>query len=271
MTELCRTDFNLKDVINDSTLHFLGVRVDNVSKETAVNAVTRFLFFRDNAGAKKIFFTNVHTICLARKNNRFKQIVNNADLALPDGSGLKIAGKVFSNPLKENLNGTDFTPLILKIAENNNMSVYFLGGKEDVIKACVCEVKKRFPCVRITGCHSGFFKQAEVPNLIKNINDSKTDILFVGMGSPLQETFINDHSKELNTAVCFAVGGLFDFLSGNKKRAPKIIRKSGMEWLFRFFEDPKTKWERIFIEIPFFLLLIFKTRLIPDKPRLMAQ
>lgn len=263
MTQIRIEDSKLKEHFKSNKLHFFGVRVDNISKEAAVNEVLKFLYSSDAAGAKKIYFTNVHTICLARKDEVFRRIINNGDLVLPDGSGLKIAGKIFSNPIRDNLNGTDFTPLILHIAEERHMGVYFLGSKEDIIMDCVGEVKKRFPRLRIAGYHSGFFKPEEIPQLIRNINETMPDILLVGMGSPIQETFINNNSKKLNTAACFAVGGLFDFLSGNKKRAPIIIRKAGMEWLFRFIKDPKTKWERILIEIPYFLLLVAKARLVP--------
>ncbi len=251
------------DNINQNMVHILDVRVDNISKSTAVSAVQEFIEDHHEKNAKKIFFTNVHTIHLARKNPEFKRIVDNADLVLADGSGLKIASTIFSNPIKENLNGTDFTPIILKLAELNRWRIFFLGSKENILKACLSRIVNDFPRLKIVGYHSGFFSKEETPGIIKKINDSVPDILLVGMGSPIQETFIHNYSNELNVAACFAVGGLFDFLSGFKKRAPLFIRRIGLEWLFRFFSDPKTKWDRIFIEIPVFLTLVLLARLFP--------
>ena len=252
------------DNINQNKIHILDVRVDNISKLTALSTVQDFIEHRHEKNAKKIFFTNVHTIHIARKNLKFKKIVDDADLVLADGSGLKIASTIFSNPIKENLNGTDFTPIILKLAELNKWRIFFLGSKENILKACLSKIEHDFPQLEIGGYHSGYFSKEETPLLLKEINESAPDILLVGMGSPIQETFINNYSNELNVAVCFAVGGLFDFLSGYKKRAPLLIRKVGLEWIFRFFSDPKTKWDRIFIEIPVFLILVFLARLFPN-------
>jgi len=254
----------MTDSKNQNRTYILGVRVDNVSKPAALSAVRDFIEHRRTKSSKKIFFTNVHTIHLARKSPEFRQIVNDADLALADGSGLKIAGSIFSNPIKENLNGTDLTPIILKLAELNKWRVFFLGSKENILKDCLNKIEHDYPQLEIAGYHSGFFSKEETPFLIKKINESLPDILLVGMGSPIQETFIHNYSDKLNAAACFAVGGLFDFLSGYKKRAPALIRKAGLEWLFRFFSDPKTKWDRIFIEIPVFLVLVFLARLFPN-------
>ncbi len=244
--------------------YILGVGVDNICKDTALSAVEYFIKHRQAGNAKKIFFINVHTIHLARKDPDFKLTINNADLALPDGSGLKIAGSIFSHPIKENLNGTDFTPTILRLAELNKWKVYLLGSKENILRECINNIEQDYPRLQIAGFHSGYFSKEEIHLLLQKINEASPDILLVGMGSPTQEDFIYKYSNHLNAALCFAVGGLFDFLSGDKKRAPVFIRKAGFEWAFRFFSDPKTKWNRIFVEIPSFLTLIFIARLFPN-------
>jgi N-acetylglucosaminyldiphosphoundecaprenol N-acetyl-beta-D-mannosaminyltransferase len=254
----------LDEGLSQSKMYILGVRVDNVTKATALSTVQNFIIHRKENNSKKIFFTNVHTIHLARKSGKFKQVINKGDLVLPDGSGLKIAGRIFANPVKENLNGTDFTPIILHLAEINEWKVFLLGSKQNVVADCVNQIKRTYPQLSIAGFRSGFFTKDEIPEIINEINNSSPDILLVGMGSPMQELFISESSGKLNSVVCFAVGGLFDFLSGDKKRAPAMIRKIGMEWLFRFFNDPKEKWERIFIEIPVFLLLVSISRLVPN-------
>ncbi len=251
--------------------YFLDVRVDNISKYSAVKLIKKYLLNYNGDVPKRVYFTNVHTICLARKDPDFRRAINNADLVLPDGSGLKIAGRIFSTPIKENLNGTDFTPVILRYAEEYNWSVFLLGSTKNVISECVYKINELYPHLKIAGFNSGFFTKEETPMLINKINNSKPDILLVGMGSPKQEMLINSFAPVLNVKICFAVGGLFDFLSGDKKRAPVFIRKAGLEWLFRFFMDPKMKWNRIFIEIPLFLMLVFTKSLTVQKERIISN
>jgi len=197
---------------------------------------------------------------LAGKDPEFAQTVNNADLVLPDGSGLKIAGKIFSKPVKENLNGTDFTPLILNTAVELGCKVYLLGATQEVINECVNKLKNNYPGLKIAGFHSGYFLRSEEEGLINEIKNTEPDILLIAMGSPKQEMFGEKIAAQLKDTVCFAVGGFFDFLSGEKKRAPEFFRKSGLEWVFRFIQDPKTKWDRIVIEIPSFLLSVITAR-----------
>ncbi|MBI5401768.1 MAG: WecB/TagA/CpsF family glycosyltransferase [Ignavibacteriae bacterium] len=240
--------------------HFFGVRFDNLTKKTALKIVRNFLTEKSNQKSRKIFFTNVHTIYLAGKNPVFAQTVNNADLVLPDGSGLKIAGKIFSKPVKENLNGTDFTPLILEAASRLGSKIYLLGATKNVITECVSRLERQYRGLKIAGYHSGFFSSDDEPELINEIKNISPDILLVAMGSPKQEMFADKIARQLNNTVCCAVGGFFDFVTEERKRAPLFIRKTGLEWLFRFIQDPKTKWDRILIEIPVFLLSVFTAR-----------
>ncbi len=243
------------------TIYFLGVRVDNLSLRNAISRVKGYIDNpNEHSRPKKVFFTNVHSIHLANRDPDLYRSILNADLVLPDGSGLNIAGKVMRKPVAENLNGTDFTPIVLRLAENLGYSVYLLGAKPNVIEQCTANVRRQFPSLHIAGAHHGYFKGEQEEGLIKDINEKKPDILLVGMGSPLQEKWITENASRLNTRVCFAVGGLFDFLSGNTARAPFWVRKIGFEWAHRFLQNPRDKWNRIFIEIPVFLYLVLTRR-----------
>jgi N-acetylglucosaminyldiphosphoundecaprenol N-acetyl-beta-D-mannosaminyltransferase len=202
----------------------------------------------------------VHSIHLAKKDPDLFQCISNADLVLPDGSGLNIAGKVLHKPVKENLNGTDFTPVIFRLAESLGYSVYLLGAKPDVLKKCKSSLRSEYPNLQIAGAHHGYFDSEKEKEIIQDINRKKPDIVLVATGSPRQEKWITDHAHGLNAAVCFAVGGLFDFLSGEMDRAPFWMRKLGIEWAHRFVQNPKDKWNRIFIEIPAFLYLVLVKR-----------
>lgn len=255
--------------MNNSTLessYFLGVRVDRLDAEAAKNEVRKIVKNRDGA-MKPVYFVNVHSIFLALQDHNLMEQLNYAALTLPDGSGLNWAGKILGNPIVENLNGTDFTPKILNMAEQENWSVYLLGAEEQVIIKTVAVVQQQFPKLKIAGYHHGYFLGQKEQQVIDDINSKSPDLLLVGMGSPIQERWIWENRDKLNAGAGFAIGGLFDFISGQYPRAPLWMRKSGLEWMYRFLNDPGNKWKRIFIEIPLFIPLIIMAQLIPNKVR----
>jgi N-acetylglucosaminyldiphosphoundecaprenol N-acetyl-beta-D-mannosaminyltransferase len=246
--------------IRKHTLFFLNVRVDNIDVETALETVHAFTSVPDEIPPREVFFTNVHTIHLARKHPEFRQCVNGAEMVLPDGSGLKIAGRAFGEPIRENLNGTDFAPKIFRYAELSGSTIYLLGARQEVIDGCRAHLRTRYPNLKIVGCHPGYFSREEERHIIEDINEKEPDILLVALGSPHQEVWITRHRHHLKVRVCFAVGGLFDFIGGAVRRAPHWMRAVGCEWLFRFFQDPRSKWARVFVEIPSFLILMLANR-----------
>lgn len=246
-----------------SSIYMLGVRVDNIDSETALREIRRRIDRRDTRQVFKVYFTNVHSIRLAQRDRALRDCINRADLALPDGSGLSIAGKVCRHPIRENLNGTDLTPKVLKRAEEEGWSVYLLGAKPSVVEACCRRLQDQWPHLHIVGYHHGYFSPEEEAALVENINLAQPDILFVALGSPMQEKWIARHETHIEAGVCVAVGGLFDFISGVRRRAPVWMRRWGIEWLYRFAQDPRSKWRRVVIEIPWFLTLVCLSRLMP--------
>lgn len=249
--------------------YFLNVRVDTLSLSVALEQIENLLRESKTDGVPRhVFFANVHSIYLARKDQEFRRYLENADLVLPDGSGLNIAGKVLDMPIQANLNGTDFVPKVCRMAATGGWSIYLLGAEPGVVDECQSNLKKKYPNIRIAGYHHGYFPKEEELEIINEINELKPDILLVAMGSPLQEKWIARYTHLFDANLCFAVGGLFDFLSEDKVRAPLWMRKLGIEWLFRFLQDPFAKWNRIFIEIPEFLFQVLKSKSVYELNRL---
>ena len=253
--------------IRRGILFILNVRVDNVDWRSALHAVHVFATSDKGTMPHTLYFANVHTIHLARKNTEFLRAVNFADLVLPDGSGLKLAGRTFGTPIHDNLNGTDFTPLVLRCAQTEGWTVYLFGARPEVVSACRDALARTYPQLCIIGDHSGYYAPEEETAIVDDINAKRPDILLVALGSPLQELWIVRHLRQLEVGVCLAVGGLFDFLAGTRKRAPGWMRSVGLEWLYRFLQDPTTKWRRVFVEIPMFLALLFTARFAPRRLR----
>jgi N-acetylglucosaminyldiphosphoundecaprenol N-acetyl-beta-D-mannosaminyltransferase len=233
----------------------LGMYYDNTTGAQALEKI-RASVEGPAARARSVVFVNVHSVLLGRRDPAFMRRVNEADLVLPDGSGLAIAGRLNGDPVKENLNGTDFTPRVLRVAAEKKWSVFLLGARREVVEQCRRNIDHWYAGVRVAGLHPGFFTREEEEGIVAEINATRPDLLLVAMGSPLQEEWIARHQDRLHARVCMAVGGFFDFLSGIRPRAPLWLRKLGLEFVYRFVHDPRGKWERLFVEIPWFLVLV---------------
>lgn len=243
------------------TDYFLDVRVDIMDRHTAHEIVRNFINDDSAFGSRTVFFTNVHSIHLARHDREFKEYIDRADLVLPDGSGLKIAGNLLDKPIMDNLNGTDFTPEIFEMARHHGWSVFLFGARKDVVERCRTRIDENFPGLQVKGIHHGYIKDTEEEMVIETINRTRPDIVLVALGSPRQEKWITTNAGRLNAKVCLAVGGLFDFIAGEKRRAPRWMRQMGIEWLHRFLISPRDKWYRIIVEIPWFLYRVLAIRI----------
>ena len=146
------------------SLYFFGVRVDNLDRATALERVRRMLDGGVRAkGTRRVYFVNVHSIHVARRDPGFAATVNGGDLVLGDGSGLLLASRLYGDPMLENLNGTDLTPQLLELAEREGWSVFLLGARREVLDACRENLERRFPRLRIVGARDGYFAPAEEP------------------------------------------------------------------------------------------------------------
>ncbi|MFC1704260.1 WecB/TagA/CpsF family glycosyltransferase [Candidatus Omnitrophota bacterium] len=199
----------------------------------------------------------------AWNDKTYREILNATDLVLPDGLGLKLATKILGGRMKENCNGTDFSPLFMAEAAQRGLSVFFLGGKEGVAEKAAEKISKQIPGIKITGTQNGYFDNDD--KIIKKINAASADIVFVGMGVPIQEKWITKNREKLNSTLCLGVGALFDYLSGRIKRAPKIFQKMHIEWLWRIMMEPKRLWKRYLVDDVKFLWLVLKHKNSPTQ------
>lgn len=222
-------------------------RIDLINSEEALN----FCLDRIKNGQNTHVVTiNPEMIVNTKANRRFSNIINNADLNIADGVGIKIALKMKTIDI-QNIRGVDFSRKLLEIASNNNLKVALLGAKEEVILKAVENIKTWFPNINIVYSRNGYFDNVdEIKNEIIN---SEPNILLVALGSPNQEYFISEILPSLNSCTAVGVGGSFDVYSGLTIEAPEIYRKMGLEWLYRTISDPK-RFKRIFPTLPIFLI-----------------
>lgn len=177
-------------------------------------------------------------------------------IIIPDGIGTVLAAKVIKKPVKEKIAGIEVMEEIIKKCEKIGESIYLVGAKEEILQACIEKLKNKYPKLKIIGSHNGYFDINNCEYIIKDIKVKKPYALFVAMGSPKQDIFIANNIENLPCKVYMGVGGSFDVLSGNIKRAPKWMISLGLEWLYRVAKEP-WRMKRLTC-IPKFLIQVLK-------------
>jgi N-acetylglucosaminyldiphosphoundecaprenol N-acetyl-beta-D-mannosaminyltransferase len=224
-------------------MRILDIRFDNFPFATATASVLSFL---ENDAKASVFFINADCLWKAQHDAVYAQILNSTEVVLPDGIGLKMICGLLMKKKSENCNGTDFCPLLLYKAAQRGYKVFFLGGKADVAEKAATEAIRKFPGLQVVGSNTGFFADDEP--IIKKINSSNADILFVSMGVPLQEKWIAKNREGLAPRLCLGVGAFLDYLSGSIPRAPRVFRFLHLEWLWRIFIDPRRMIQRYIVD-----------------------
>jgi exopolysaccharide biosynthesis WecB/TagA/CpsF family protein len=188
-----------------------------------------------------------------------KRLTSEASI-LFDGIGMKIAARLLGLGWLPDLNGTDLFPLVIEKFANNCVPLYFLGANEFIVKKAVQHIRCRSSKICIVGHSSGYFTETDEDEIVCKINASGAKVLVVGRGFPLQEAFSLRQRSRLKVALIWNVGGLFDFISGSKPRAPLWIRRLRLEWLFRLALEPQRLWRRTFIVAPWLATHILTRR-----------
>lgn len=243
----------------DHKIEILGVQIDQIKMEAAVKRVDKYINAHDNK-RYMIVTPNSEMLVMAYDNPGFADILNRADLSVPDGAGVVLASHILTLPLEERVAGFDLMGKLLKLAQERDYRVFFLGGKDSVLEKALNKIKNNFPGLKIAGSHHGYLDPALTFRLIEEINGLDVDILFVGMGVPLQERFLNDNLANLKVKVAMTVGGSFDVLADEVKRAPQWMQMLGLEWLFRLIQEPSRIGRMM--ALPRFVLLVFKEYLL---------
>ncbi|MBL7159453.1 WecB/TagA/CpsF family glycosyltransferase [Candidatus Microgenomates bacterium] len=234
-----------------SRIFFADLPIDRVSIKTIVPELVGLV---KEARKRPYFVTylNAHCANLALKNQKYRQILKKADLVYADGFGIVLAARVFGYKLPGRLTAKDFFDEFCKRAEREGNTIYFLGGERGVAEKMTKTLKEKYPRLKILGNHHGCFGKSDEKEIIRQVNILKPDFLLVGMGVPKQEQWLKKNLVHLKVKVGWCVGGLFDFVSGEKPKCPWWLGDLGFEWLFRLITEPKRLWKRYLIELPSF-------------------
>jgi N-acetylglucosaminyldiphosphoundecaprenol N-acetyl-beta-D-mannosaminyltransferase len=237
-----------------NSLHILKVRIDKVSLDEARKKVSDFL---RSSGQYKIFTPNPEFLVKAHSDEYFLDTLNKSDLNLCDGRGIQFVSK----QKLQRITGVDFMLEICSIAQIENRSIYLLGsGRDEVVKKTAENLQKKFPNLKIAGWSRGevIDENKILNNDVEQINRVAPDILFVAFGMGKQEKWITENLVKIpRVKIAMGVGGAFDYISGSVKRAPLLMRKIGLEWLYRLIKQPQ-RIVRIWNATFKFMYLIYK-------------
>ena len=212
----------------------LGVQYDNITMEEAVAAGRAFL-----TGSKTAFCVtpNAEMAYEALHDEAFREVLNSADLVLPDGAGVVLGAKILKTPLKQKVAGIEFAQNMLAVYEELGSRLYLLGSKPGVAELAAEKMLQKHPKLVICGTADGYFKDED--EVVRRINEANADALYVCLGAPKQEYFMYRHQDELNVRLMAGLGGTLDGIAGTVKRAPKWMIKLQLEWLYRLLKEPR--------------------------------
>lgn len=243
------TDLKTKVVLNvpvqalsmTETLDFIKKRIDD-------NQFTQHVVV--NAGK----------IVAMQKDEALRKSVLEADMINADGMSVVWASRFLGKALPARVAGIDLMLELVKMAHEQGYKCYFFGARPEVVEKVVETFSNEYSSSIIAGYRNGYFKEVEEAQIAKDISNSGADMLFVAMSSPQKEIFVNKFKKLMNVPFVMGVGGSFDVVAGVTKRAPVWMQKVGMEWFFRFIQEPRRMWKRYLVGNSKFLWLVLKAR-----------
>lgn len=201
---------------------------------------------------------NASKVNLMEADWKLAEIVNACPLINADGASIVWAAKKLGVPLKERVTGIDLFQRLVKVADQKGYGVYLFGAKEEVVTKVKAIFEERYPSIRIVGCRNGYFTEADEPRIVADMAASGADMMFVAFSSPKKEYWIHKYLDEMGIPFVMGVGGSFDVVAGVTDRAPKWMQDHGLEWFYRFIQEPSRLWKRYIVGNVKFVALTYR-------------
>ncbi|MEQ1948152.1 MAG: WecB/TagA/CpsF family glycosyltransferase [Bryobacteraceae bacterium] len=239
-----------------------GVRISATSYDDVVRQCGEWISEKREIGAaataRYICVTSVHGIVTARSDRRFRDILNRADMATPDGMPVVWAMRSLGRKQQKRVYGPDLMLRLCECAASRGHRVFLYGGRPEVLPQLAERLQAKMPQLEIAGMYSPPFRPLtaeEDAAVVHQIRQSGADIVFVGISTPKQEHWMSQHVDSLPGTIMLGVGAAFDFHAGRVKQAPAWMQRAGLEWFFRLLMEPMRLWRRYLLETPRFLPL----------------
>jgi len=239
-------------------VEILGVPISLVDRKELIMKVDDLL-----SGGKKgwISYVNIHSLNLAFAAPTLKRYFRNSLLNYCDGAGVQLGARILGRKIPEKLTLPDFFEDLCSLAEKKRYRFFFLGSSSESLASAIRAIRTLYPNLDIGGSHHGYFDRSNGIDIVRLINKVKPHILFVGMDMPVQEEWVQRNLPMLEVNVVWTGGGIFELLSGNRKRAPRWMSQNGLEWLYRLLQEPGRLWKRYLVGNPLFLYRIARQRM----------
>ncbi len=237
----------------DKRFNVIGVPISLTNWQEAFDSVILQLESKQGGYA---CFTNVHVCVMAHHEAQLLKVLSNSFRTFPDGKPLAWVGKKRYGSKVSQVAGPDFFPALLSIEGKRNYRHYFYGGQPEILQQLVTNIEHKYPHAKVVGYESPPFRELteiELAEALQCIKNARPDFIWIGLGAPKQEYWMAKHWQELSPAILFGVGAAFDFHAGNVTRAPAWMRKFGLEWLYRFFQEPGRLWKRYLVTNSLFI------------------
>ncbi|MDT7828078.1 WecB/TagA/CpsF family glycosyltransferase [Pricia sp. S334] len=240
-------------------IHILNTKIHNLSFQETLDKIE--MAIRDNEQIHHVV-VNAGKIVAMRTDLELQKSVNSSDLINADGQSVVWASRFLGKPLKERVAGIDLMEHLIKLSHIKKYKIFFLGAKEEVVKSVVDRYSEEYSPDIIAGYRNGYFTLMEESKIAERISNSGANILLVAISSPTKELFLYRNKGILHRVnFIMGVGGSFDVVSGRVKRAPVWMQNAGLEWFYRFLQEPKRMWKRYLVGNTKFILMVLNERL----------
>jgi N-acetylglucosaminyldiphosphoundecaprenol N-acetyl-beta-D-mannosaminyltransferase len=236
----------------------MGIPLDNLTMSETVVRIDNAIISKQQIHHCVI---NAGKVVKMQNDRLLAESVINSDIINADGMSIVWAARFLGHEINERVAGIDLMENLVKLAHEKSYRCFFLGAEEKVVQNIVNDYSKRYSKDIIAGYRNGYYSKEEETKIVKEIVRSKANILFVAITSPKKEIFLNKYKEELKSInLIMGVGGSFDVVSGKIKRAPVYMQKIGLEWLYRFLQEPKRMWKRYLVGNIQFIYLFIKNK-----------
>ena len=249
---------------NNMIVKILNTYVNVVSMNETVSLVEKII--KERKPTQHVVI-NALKVNLMEDDSELRRIINSCPLINADGASIIWAAKRLGIPLKERVTGCDLFQELVKVASVKGYKIYLFGAKEEVVTRVKSIFEQKYPGIQIAGYRNGYFTEADEPEIVKNMSESGADMMFVAFSSPKKEYWVNKYLNQLNIPFVMGVGGSFDIVAGVTERAPVWWQEHGLEWLYRFIQEPRRMWKRYIIGNARFVGLTYKYRARQKKAR----
>ncbi|MDY0086955.1 MAG: WecB/TagA/CpsF family glycosyltransferase [Coriobacteriia bacterium] len=232
-----------------------GVPLDLLTMDETVDACVE-LAERQQAAQHVVL--NAGKVIMMHDDRRLHSVVSGCDIVSADGQSIVWAGRVLGLDVPERVAGIDLMARLLAEAEQRGWPVYFLGARDEVLESCVTRLTAQHPRLVVAGQQNGYFDDGW--QVARTIKDSHAKLVFVGISSPKKEYFLAEHLRDMGPVFAMGVGGSFDVIAGVTRRAPAWMQRSGLEWFYRFAQEPRRMWRRYLVGNARFIGLVMREK-----------